>query len=182
VLGHNARPTDVASSRVLLATGGPAAGRVACCNGRAKDEMSNAPSGAAMAIEIEADLMRIGEIAAGRHSILGQTAQRVGRGAAAQPLLLAATNGLIRSQHDLDQPPQANGGGVRSKRDSLYDFSSWTIESHASPPCRTNRPLRRLERRQCVAIDPFSTNWQRARRRSGRLPACGTVRGRRARD
>ena len=85
--GHNAAD-DVALDAVLLAKA--ADGRPVRVQWSRADEMSHAPFGAAMAIEIEADLDAQGEIVDWRHSIWsnGHTA-RPGR--AAQPALLAAT-------------------------------------------------------------------------------------------
>src|SRR6202011_1583931 len=83
--GHNAAD-DVALDAVLLARA--AGGRPVRVQMSRQDEMSHAPFGAAMAIEIEADLDAQGEIADWHHSIWsnGHTA-RPGR--AAQPALLA---------------------------------------------------------------------------------------------
>src|SRR5436190_8039034 len=102
--------------------------------------MTHAPFGAAMAIEIEADLDAAGEIIEWRHSIWGNGhTARPGR--AAQPALLAATElanpfpRMISSN-----PPQANGGGGDRNSIPLYDFPSWTIESHRlkTMPIRTS--------------------------------------------
>src|SRR6202022_1467778 len=105
-----------------------------------QDEMSHAPFGAAMAIEIEADLDAQGEIADWRHSIWsnGHTA-RPGR--AAQPALLAATeleNPFPR--YIATNPPQAGGGGAHPNSIPLYDFPSWQIDCHRllTMPVRTS--------------------------------------------
>src|SRR5712664_1258828 len=85
--GHNAAD-DVALDAVLLAKA--AGGRPVRVQWSRADEMSHAPFGAAMAIEIEADLDAQGEIVDWRHSIWGNGhTARPGR--AAQPALLAAT-------------------------------------------------------------------------------------------
>ncbi len=85
--GHNAAD-DVALDAVLLAKA--AGGRPVRVQWSREDEMSHAPFGAAMAIEIEADLDAQGEIVDWRHSIWSNGhAARPGR--AAQPALLAAT-------------------------------------------------------------------------------------------
>ncbi len=125
--GHNGAD-DVALDAVLLAKA--ASGRPVRVQWSRHDEMSHAPFGAAMAIEIEADLDAENEIVGWRHSIWsnGHTA-RPGR--AAQPALLAATEianpcpRLIASN-----PPPANGGGGDRNSVPLYDFPSWKIESH----------------------------------------------------
>src|SRR6266849_1540268 len=135
--GHNAAD-DVALDAVLLAkTAGDRPVRVQWSR---EDEMSHAPFGAAMAIEIEADLDAQGEIIDWRHSIWsnGHTA-RPGR--AAQPALLAATelaNPFPR--YIATNPPQANGGGADRNSIPLYDFPSWQIECHRllTMPIRTS--------------------------------------------
>jgi nicotinate dehydrogenase subunit B len=135
--GHNAAD-DVALDAVLLAKA--TGGRPVRVQWSREDEMSHAPFGAAMAIEIEADLDTHDEIAGWRHSIWsnGHTA-RPGR--ATQPALLAAFEladpfpRMISSN-----PPQANGGGADRNSIPLYDFPSWQIESHRllTMPVRTS--------------------------------------------
>jgi nicotinate dehydrogenase subunit B len=135
--GHNAAD-DVALDAVLLAKA--AGGRPVRVQWSRADEMSHAPFGAAMAIEIEADLDAQGEIVGWRHSIWsnGHTA-RPGR--AAQPALLAATelaNPFPR--YIATNPPQANGGGADRNSVPPYDFPSWQIECHRllTMPIRTS--------------------------------------------
>ncbi len=135
--GHNAAD-DVALDAVLLAKA--AGGRPVRVQWSREDEMSHAPFGAAMAIEIEADLDAQGEIVEWRHRIWsnGHTA-RPGR--AAQPALLAATelaNPFPR--YIATNPPQANGGGADRNSIPLYDFPSWQIECHRllTMPIRTS--------------------------------------------
>jgi nicotinate dehydrogenase subunit B len=135
--GHNAAD-DVALDAVLLARA--AGGRPVRVQWSRADEMTHAPFGAAMAIEIEADLDAQNEIVGWRHSIWSNGhAARPGR--ASQPALLAA--------FELEQPfprmisanpPQANGGGGDRNSIPLYDFPSWTIESHRllTMPVRTS--------------------------------------------
>jgi CO/xanthine dehydrogenase Mo-binding subunit len=135
--GHNAAD-DVALDAVLLARA--ARGRPVRVQWSRADEMTHAPFGAAMAIEIEADLDAQSEIVGWRHSIWSNGhAARPGR--ASQPALLAA--------FELEQPfprmisanpPQANGGGGDRNSIPLYDFPSWTIESHRllTMPVRTS--------------------------------------------
>ncbi len=135
--GHNAAD-DVALDAVLLAK--TASGRPVRVQWSRADEMSHAPFGAAMAIEIEADLDAQNDIIGWRHSIWsnGHTA-RPGR--AAQPALLAATelaNPFPR--YIATNPPQTNGGGADRNSIPLYDFPSWQIESHRllTMPVRTS--------------------------------------------
>jgi CO/xanthine dehydrogenase Mo-binding subunit len=105
-----------------------------------EDEMTHAPFGAAMAIEIEADLDAQGEIVDWRHSIWSNGhAARPGR--AAQPALLAGTELATPFPRMIStNPPQANGGGADRNSVPLYDFPSWQIESHRllTMPVRTS--------------------------------------------
>jgi nicotinate dehydrogenase subunit B len=135
--GHNAAD-DVALDAVLLARA--AGGRPVRVQWSREDEMSHAPFGAAMAIEIEADVDAQGEIVDWRHSIWsnGHTA-RPGR--AAQPALLAATE--LANPHPryiATNPAQASGGGADRNSIPLYDFPSWRIECHRllTMPIRTS--------------------------------------------
>src|SRR3979411_1255871 len=104
------------------------------------DEMSHAPFGAAMAIEIEADLDVQGEIVNWRHSIWSNGhAARPGR--AASPALLAGTELANPFPRTIStNPPQANGGGADRNSVPLYDFPAWQIESHRllTMPIRTS--------------------------------------------
>ncbi|MGA7807359.1 molybdopterin cofactor-binding domain-containing protein [Bradyrhizobium sp.] len=135
--GHNAAD-DVALDAILLAKA--AGGRPVRVQWSRADEMTQAPFGAAMAIEIEADLDATGDIVGWRHAIWSNGhAARPGR--AMQPALLAASEiadpypRMISSN-----PPQANGGGGDRNSIPLYDFPSWTIESHRllTMPVRTS--------------------------------------------
>jgi nicotinate dehydrogenase subunit B len=135
--GHNAAD-DVALDAVLLAKAAP--GRPVRVQWSRADEMTHAPFGAAMAIEVEADLDADNEIAGWRHAIWsnGHTA-RPGR--ATQPALLAATeiaDGFPRMIST--NPPPANGGGGDRNSVPPYDFPSWTITSHRllTMPIRTS--------------------------------------------
>jgi CO/xanthine dehydrogenase Mo-binding subunit len=135
--GHNAAD-DVALDAVLLAKA--AGGRPVRVQWSRADEMSHAPFGAAMSIEIEADLDAQGEVVDWRHSIWsnGHTA-RPGR--AAQPALLAATE--LANPHPryiATNPAQASGGGADRNSIPLYDFPSWQIECHRllTMPIRTS--------------------------------------------
>jgi nicotinate dehydrogenase subunit B len=135
--GHNAAD-DVALDAVLLAKA--AGGRPVRVQWSRADEMTHAPFGAAMSIEIEADLDAQGEIVDWRHSIWSNGhAARPGR--AAQPALLAATELATPFPRMIStNPPQANGGGADRNAIPLYDFPSWQIESHrlTTMPVRTS--------------------------------------------
>lgn len=135
--GHNAAD-DVALDAVLLAKA--AGGRPVRVQWSRADEMSHAPFGAAMTIEIEADLDAKGEIVDWRHSIWGNGhTARPGR--AKLPALLAATELAKPFPRAIaTNPPQANGGGADRNSIPLYDFPSWQIESHrlTTMPIRTS--------------------------------------------
>jgi nicotinate dehydrogenase subunit B len=135
--GHNPAD-DVALDAVLLAKA--AGGRPVRVQWSREDEMSHAPFGAAMAIEIEADLDAQGEILDWRHSIWSNGhAARPGRGAL--PTLLAGTELANPFPRTIStNPPQANGGGGDRNSIPLYDFPSWQIESHRllTMPVRTS--------------------------------------------
>lgn len=135
--GHNGAD-DVALDAVLLAKA--AAGRPVRVQWSRADELSHAPCGAAMAIEIEADLDTQNEIVGWRHHIWsnGHVA-RPGR--AAQPALLAGTEiGKPFPRMISANPPQANGGGGDRNSIPLYDLPSWEIVSHRlrTMPIRTS--------------------------------------------
>ena len=135
--GHNAAD-DVALDAVLLAKA--ARGRPVRVQWSREDDMAHAPFGAAMAIEIEADLDAAGDIVDWRHSVWSNGhAARPGR--ASQPALLAAfelANPFPRMISS--NPPQANGGGADRNSIPLYDFPAWQIESHRlkTMPIRTS--------------------------------------------
>jgi CO/xanthine dehydrogenase Mo-binding subunit len=135
--GHNAAD-DVALDAVLLAKA--AGGRPVRVQWSRADEMTHAPFGAAMAIEIEADLDADNEIIGWRHAIWSNGhAARPGR--AAQPALLAGYElGTPFPVMISANPPQANGGGGDRNAIPLYDFPAWTIESHRllTMPVRTS--------------------------------------------
>jgi nicotinate dehydrogenase subunit B len=135
--GHNPAD-DVALDAVLLAKA--AIGRPVRVQWSRADEMTHGPFGAAMAIEVEADLDAAGEIVEWRHSIWSNGhAARPGRG----------TNPTLLAGYELEQPfpiaisgnpPQSNGGGGDRNSIPLYDFPAWKIESHRllTMPVRTS--------------------------------------------
>ncbi|WP_027531970.1 molybdopterin cofactor-binding domain-containing protein [Bradyrhizobium sp. WSM3983] len=135
--GHNAAD-DVALDAVLLAKA--ASGRPVRVQWSRHDEMSHTPFGAAMAIEIEADLDVDNEIVGWRHAIWSNGhAARPGR--AAQPALLAASEIANPYPRMIStNPPAANGGGGDRNSVPLYDLPAWTITSHRllTMPVRTS--------------------------------------------
>jgi nicotinate dehydrogenase subunit B len=135
--GHNGAD-DVALDAALLAKAVP--GRPVRVQWSRADEMSQAPFGAAMTVEVEADLDANGEIIDWRHSIWsnGHTA-RPGR--ANEPTLLAATELATPFPRAISvDPPPTSGGGSDRNSVPLYDFPSWHIESHrlTTMPIRTS--------------------------------------------
>ncbi|WP_298258208.1 molybdopterin cofactor-binding domain-containing protein [Bradyrhizobium sp.] len=125
--GHNGAD-DVALDAALLAKATP--GRTVRVQWSRADEMSHAPFGAAMAIEIEAGLDANGEIASWRHTIWGNGhTARPGR--ADQPTLLAASELATPFPRAISvDPPSAGGGGSDRNSIPLYDFPAWHIEAH----------------------------------------------------
>jgi nicotinate dehydrogenase subunit B len=135
--GHNGAD-DVALDAVLLAKA--AGGRPVRVQWSREDEMTHAPFGAAMAVEIEADLDAQGEIIDWRHNIWGNGhVARPGR--AALPALLAGTEIANPFPRTIaTNPPQATGGGADRNSVPLYDFPSWTVDCHRllTMPIRTS--------------------------------------------
>ncbi|MBP1091163.1 xanthine dehydrogenase family protein molybdopterin-binding subunit [Bradyrhizobium diazoefficiens] len=135
--GHNAAD-DVALDAVLLAKA--VDGRPVRVQWSRHDEMSHAPFGAAMAIEIEADLDADNEIIGWRHAI-GSNGHAARPGRAAEPALLAATEIANPYPRMIStNPPAANGGGGDRNSVPLYDLPAWTITSHRllTMPVRTS--------------------------------------------
>jgi CO/xanthine dehydrogenase Mo-binding subunit len=135
--GHNGAD-DVALDAVLLAKA--VGGRPVRLQWSREDEMTHAPFGAAMAVEIEADLDAQDEVVDWRHSIWGNGhVARPGR--AALPALLAGTEIANPFPRTIaTNPPQATGGGADRNSVPLYDFPSWTVECHRllTMPIRTS--------------------------------------------
>jgi nicotinate dehydrogenase subunit B len=125
--GHNGAD-DVALDAVLLAKA--ANGRPVRVQWSRADEMSHAPFGAAMTIEIEADLDAQDEIIGWRHSIWGNGhTARPGR--ADLPTLLAASELATPFPRAIAvDPPAGAGGGSDRNSIPLYDFPSWHVEAH----------------------------------------------------
>jgi nicotinate dehydrogenase subunit B len=135
--GHNGAD-DVALDAALLAKAVP--GRPVRVLWSRADEMSHAPFGAAMTVEVEADLDASGEIIGWRHSIWGNGhTARPGR--ADQPALLAAFELATPFPRAISvDPPAAAGGGSDRNSVPLYDFPSWQVECHrlTTMPIRTS--------------------------------------------
>jgi nicotinate dehydrogenase subunit B len=135
--GHNGAD-DVALDAVLLARA--VKGRTVRVQWSRADEMSHAPFGAAMTIEIEAGLDASGEIVDWRHTIWGNGhTARPGR--ADIPTLLAASELAAPFPRAISvDPPAAVGGGSDRNSIPLYDFPAWHVEAHrlTTMPVRTS--------------------------------------------
>ena len=135
--GHNGAD-DVALDAVLLARA--VEGRPVRVQWSRADEMSHAPFGAAMTIEIEAGLDANGEIVDWRHTIWGNGhTARPGR--ADLPTLLAASELATPFPRAISvDPPAVGGGGSDRNSIPLYDFPSWHVEAHrlTTMPVRTS--------------------------------------------
>jgi CO/xanthine dehydrogenase Mo-binding subunit len=135
--GHNGAD-DAPFEAVLLARA--VKGRPVRLQWSREEELGWAPFGAAMAVDLEADLDDKGEIVAWRHDVWsnGHVA-RPGR--AKMPRLLAATQ-LERPFEPFVSvnPPLAAGGGAERNAIPLYDFPSWRITGHRllTMPIRTS--------------------------------------------
>jgi len=135
--GHNGAD-DVAFDAALLARA--AAGRPVKLQWTREDELSWAPFGPAMTVEIEADLDAGGAILAWRHDIWSNGhSSRPGR--AKTPALLAAAHLEQAFERPLAvNPPVAAGGGADRNAVPAYDLPAWRIRSHRllAMPIRTS--------------------------------------------
>jgi nicotinate dehydrogenase subunit B len=125
--GHNGAD-DVALDAVLLARS--VAGQPVRVQWTRADELARSPLGAAMTIEIEADLDAHGEIAAWRHALWsnGHVA-RPGRNEI--PTLLAASEIANPFPRFIaTNPPLAGGGGADRNAVPLYDFAGSVVTNH----------------------------------------------------
>ena len=135
--GHNGAD-DVACDAALLARAVP--GRAVQLQWTREDEMSCAPFGAAMAVDIKADVDANGRITHWQHDVWSNGhSMRPGR--SKTPVLLAGTL--------LDPPfekqiainvPLSNGGGAERNTVPLYDFAEWRAVCHRTltMPIRTS--------------------------------------------
>ncbi|MGP1676693.1 MAG: molybdopterin cofactor-binding domain-containing protein [Burkholderiales bacterium] len=135
--GHNGAD-DAAFDAALLARA--AAGRPLRLQWTRADEFSWAPFGAAMSVQIEADLDAAGAILAWRHDIWSNGhVNRPGR--AKLPALLAAAQLEHPFEHPIaSNPPVAAGGGADRNAVPGYDLPAWRIVSHRllAMPIRTS--------------------------------------------
>ena len=135
--GHNGAD-DVAFDAVLLARDVP--DRPVRVQWSHQDELTHSPFGAAMAIDVEADLDERGEIVAWRHDVRSNGyVSRPGR--SRTPTLLAASQLARPFERPLSvNPPLVNGGGAERNAVPGYDFPSWRITNHRllTMPLRTS--------------------------------------------
>jgi nicotinate dehydrogenase subunit B len=135
--GHNGAD-DVAFDAALLARAGK--GRPVRVEWSRADELAWAPMGAAMAIEIEADLDSAGEIVDWRSDVWSNGhVSRPGR--SKTPTVLAASQMANPAERFIAfNPPLANGGGAERNAVPLYDLPAWTITCHRllTMPIRTS--------------------------------------------
>jgi CO/xanthine dehydrogenase Mo-binding subunit len=125
--GHNGAD-DVAFDAALLARA--ANGRPVRLQWSRADELTWSPFGAAMAIELQADLDATGAIVGWRHELWsnGHTS-RPGR--AKTPALLAAWHRENPSERLLAvNPPLANGGGADRNAVPPYEFAARRVVNH----------------------------------------------------
>jgi nicotinate dehydrogenase subunit B len=137
VFGQNGAD-DAALDAVLLARAVP--GRPVRLQWSREDEMSWAPLGAGMAIDIAADLDAAGEIVGWRHEVWSNGhVSRPGR--AKTPTLFAASQLAQPFERMIaTNPPVSTGGGAERNSIPLYDFPAWDIISHRvlEMPIRTS--------------------------------------------
>jgi CO/xanthine dehydrogenase Mo-binding subunit len=135
--GHNGAD-DVACDAALLARAVP--GRAVQLQWTREDELSCAPFGAAMAVDIKADVGADGRITRWQHDVWSNGhSMRPGRSKV--PVLLAAT--LLEPPFEKQiaiNVPLSNGGGAERNTVPLYDFADWRAVCHRTltMPIRTS--------------------------------------------
>ena len=135
--GHNGAD-DVAFDAVLLARA--AGGRPVRMQWSREDELAWSPMGAAMAVEIEADLDARGDIVCWRGEVWSNGhVSRAGR--APIPTVLAASQLAKPFERFIAfNPPMANGGGAERNSVPLYDLPAFKVTCHRllTMPIRTS--------------------------------------------
>jgi nicotinate dehydrogenase subunit B len=135
--GHNGAD-DVAFDAVLLARA--AGGRPVRVQWSRADELAWSPVGAAMAIDLEADLDAGGDILRWRHEVWSNG--HVGRsGRAPIPTVFAASQLAKPFERFISvDPPMVNGGGGERNAVPLYEFPAQHISNHRvlNMPIRTS--------------------------------------------
>ena len=135
--GHNGAD-DAACDAALLARAVP--GRAVHLQWTREDELSQAPFGAAMAVELKAEVAIDGRITYWQHDVWS-TGHSMRPGRSKTPVLLAATH--LAKPYDKQvaiNMPLANGGGSERNSVPTYDFSAWRATSHRclTMPIRTS--------------------------------------------
>jgi nicotinate dehydrogenase subunit B len=137
--GHNGAD-DVAFDAVLLARAPEVGGRPVRLQWSREDELAWAPMGAAMAIELEADLDASGDIVDWRGQVWSNGhVSRPGR----MPIPTVLSASLLAKPFErliAFNPPMAMGGGAERNSVPLYDFASMRVTCHRllSMPIRTS--------------------------------------------
>jgi len=135
--GHNGAD-DVAFDAVLLARA--ANGRPVRVQWSREDELAWSPFGAAMAVEIEADLDGRGEIVGWRQDVWSNGhVSRSGR--SATPTVFAASQLAKPFERFIAvNPPLTGGGGAERNAIPYYDLPAWRISNHRllTMPLRTS--------------------------------------------
>ena len=135
--GHNGAD-DAACDAALLARAVP--GRPVQLQWTREDEFSCAPVGAAMAVEIKADVDADGRIVNWQHDVWSNGhSMRPGRSKV--PVLHAATQLEPAFERQIAiNVPLSNGGGAERNSVPFYDFSQWRAVCHRSlrMPIRTS--------------------------------------------
>ena len=135
--GHNGAD-DVACDAALLARAVP--GRAVQLQWTREDELGCAPFGAAMAVDIKADVDTDGRIIRWQHDVWSNGhSMRPGRSKV--PVLLAAS--LLEPPFEKQiaiNVPLSNGGGAERNSVPLYDFAEWRAVCHRTltMPIRTS--------------------------------------------
>jgi CO/xanthine dehydrogenase Mo-binding subunit len=135
--GHNGAD-DVACDAALLARAVP--GQAVKVLWTREDELSCAPFGAAMAVEMKADVGADGRISSWQHEVWS-TGHSMRPGRSKIPVLLAAT--MLEKPYEKQvaiNMPLANGGGSERNSVPAYDFAQWRAISHRclTMPIRTS--------------------------------------------
>ena len=137
--GHNGAD-DVAFDAVLLARAAEVGGRPVRVQWSREDELAWAPMGAAMAIELEADLDAGGDIVDWRGQVWSNGhVSRPGR----MPIPTVLSASLLAKPFErliAFNPPMAMGGGAERNSVPLYDFASMRVMCHRllTMPIRTS--------------------------------------------
>ena len=135
--GHNGAD-DAACDAALLARAVP--GRAVRLQWTREDEFSHAPFGAAMTVDIKAEVSSDGRITNWQHDVWSNGhSMRPGR--SKTPVLLAATH--LAKAYDKQvaiNMPLAGGGGSERNSVPTYDFAAWRATSHRclTMPIRTS--------------------------------------------